>query len=165
MGIANPCLIWLKAHSTRCNPYLILLVWPRTRDYIGQRSRVKPNTTGLKKLTIKLPLMIICYSLDQCLIQPSSDKFSLAADGNKYRDQQPDIMQKRGKERGRVYFFVYNFLKIYSFILCIWVHCGCLQTHLKRSSTGFHYRWLWATMWLLGIELRTCGKVVSALNH
>jgi hypothetical protein len=27
-----------------------------------------------------------------------------------------------------------------------------------------HYRWLWATMWLLGIELRTCGRTVSALN-
>jgi hypothetical protein len=27
-----------------------------------------------------------------------------------------------------------------------------------------HYRWLWATMWCLGIELRTSGKTVSALN-
>jgi hypothetical protein len=28
-----------------------------------------------------------------------------------------------------------------------------------------HYRWLSATMWLLGIELRTSGRAVSALNH
>jgi hypothetical protein len=28
-----------------------------------------------------------------------------------------------------------------------------------------HYRWLWATMWLLGIELRTSGRAVRALNR
>ena len=27
------------------------------------------------------------------------------------------------------------------------------------------YRWLWATMWLLGTELRTSGRAVSALNR
>jgi hypothetical protein len=27
-----------------------------------------------------------------------------------------------------------------------------------------HDRWLGATMWLLGIELRTSGRAVSALN-
>jgi len=42
-------------------------------------------------------------------------------------------------------------------------HC-CLQTHPKSASDAY-YRWLWATMWLLGIELRTSGKAVSALNH
>jgi hypothetical protein len=28
-----------------------------------------------------------------------------------------------------------------------------------------HYRWLWATMWLLGIELRTSGRAIGALNR
>jgi hypothetical protein len=28
-----------------------------------------------------------------------------------------------------------------------------------------HYRWLWATMGLLGIELRTPRRAVSALKH
>jgi hypothetical protein len=28
-----------------------------------------------------------------------------------------------------------------------------------------HYRWLCATVWLLGIELRTFGRAVSVLNH
>jgi hypothetical protein len=46
------------------------------------------------------------------------------------------------------------FLKICLFILCIGVLC-------LRAS---HYRWLWATMWLLGIELRTSGRATSALN-
>ena len=50
------------------------------------------------------------------------------------------------------------------FISYMWVHCRCLQTHLKRALDP-HYRWLWATMWWLGIELRTSGRTVSALYH
>jgi hypothetical protein len=34
-----------------------------------------------------------------------------------------------------------------------------------EQGIRYHYRWLRATMWLLGIELRTSGRVVSALNH
>jgi len=34
-----------------------------------------------------------------------------------------------------------------------------------KEVTGSHYRWLWAAMWLLGIELRTSGRAASALNH
>ena len=49
-------------------------------------------------------------------------------------------------------------------ILCIWIHCRCLQTHQKRAWDP-HYRWLWDTMWLLGFELRTIGRTVSAPNH
>jgi hypothetical protein len=33
-----------------------------------------------------------------------------------------------------------------------------------EEGIGSLYRWLWATMWLLGIELRTFGRTVSALN-
>jgi hypothetical protein len=38
---------------------------------------------------------------------------------------------------------------------------------LDTSEEGIrsHYRWLWATMWLLGIELRTSGRAVGALNR
>jgi hypothetical protein len=46
----------------------------------------------------------------------------------------------------------------------MWVHCPCLQIHQKRASNP-HYRWLWATMWLLEIELRTSGRAMSALNR
>jgi hypothetical protein len=49
------------------------------------------------------------------------------------------------------------------FISCMWVHCRCLQTYQKRALDP-HYRWLLATMWLLGIELSTSGRAVSALN-
>jgi hypothetical protein len=45
----------------------------------------------------------------------------------------------------------------------------CMSTMLRSSNTPvegirFYYRWLWATMELLGIELRTSGRAVSALN-
>jgi hypothetical protein len=45
------------------------------------------------------------------------------------------------------------------FIECMWTHCNSLQT---RRGIGSHHRWLWATIWLLGIELRIA---VIALNH
>ena len=32
-----------------------------------------------------------------------------------------------------------------------------------EEGIGSHNKWLWATMWLLGIELRTSGRTVSAL--
>jgi hypothetical protein len=55
------------------------------------------------------------------------------------------------------------FFKIYLFISCMCVYCRCLQTHQKKASDP-HYRWLWVTMWLMGIELRTSGRAVSLLN-
>jgi hypothetical protein len=41
------------------------------------------------------------------------------------------------------------------------------QVYLCTPEEGIrsHYRWLWATMWLLGIELRTSGRSATALNH
>ena len=48
----------------------------------------------------------------------------------------------------------------FSFILFIWYTVTVFR-HTRRG----HYRWLWATMWLLGNELRTSGRAVSILNH
>jgi hypothetical protein len=42
---------------------------------------------------------------------------------------------------------LFKFFK-FVFILNMWIQCGCLQTHQKGVN---HYRWLWTTMWLLGI--------------
>lgn len=36
-----------------------------------------------------------------------------------------------------------------------------LSSDIPEEGIWFHYKWLWATM---GIELRTFGRVVSALN-
>ena len=57
----------------------------------------------------------------------------------------------------------YLFFFLLLIILCIWIHCSCRQTHQKRHQILLH-RWLWATMWLLGIELRTSWRAVSVLN-
>jgi hypothetical protein len=35
-----------------------------------------------------------------------------------------------------------------------------LPSDTPEKGSGFHYRWLWATMWLLEIELRTSGRAV-----
>ena len=51
---------------------------------------------------------------------------------------------------------------MYLFILCIWGHCCCLQTHQKRASDPT--RWLWATMLLLEFELGTSETTISALS-
>ena len=41
-----------------------------------------------------------------------------------------------------------------------------LSSDTPEEGMWFCYRWLWATMGLLGIELRTSGRAaVSALNH
>lgn len=63
MLVANKCLIWFQAHSARTS-YSKLFGWPKTRDWITQRSRVKQNTTDLKKkkVNIKWFIMICCYT-------------------------------------------------------------------------------------------------------
>jgi hypothetical protein len=44
----------------------------------------------------------------------------------------------------------------------LWVRCSCFTS---EEAIGSYYKWLWATMWLLGFELRTSGRTVTALNH
>jgi hypothetical protein len=47
------------------------------------------------------------------------------------------------------------------------IYVSTLLLFLDTPEEGIkpHYRWLWANMWLLGIELRTSGRAVSALNQ
>jgi hypothetical protein len=40
-----------------------------------------------------------------------------------------------------------------------------LSSDTLEEGIRFHYRWLWTTMWLLGIELRISGRSVGALNR
>ena len=60
------------------------------------------------------------------------------------------------------------FLVVNLFYVCEYTVCS-LQKNQKREShpitDGPCYRWLWATIWLLGIEHRTSGRAVTALNH
>jgi len=59
---------------------------------------------------------------------------------------------------GLIWWFFLRFI-----FLCIWVLS--LSSDTPEEGIGSHYRLLWATMWLLGIELRTSGRAVSAFNH
>jgi hypothetical protein len=49
-----------------------------------------------------------------------------------------------------IYFYLFNVYKYNGIVF---------------RNTRSHYRWLWATMWLLGIELRTSGRAAGALNR
>ena len=49
-------------------------------------------------------------------------------------------------------------------LLCI-QRSSSMYARRPEQGTRSHYRWLWATMWLLGIELRTSGRAASALNR
>jgi hypothetical protein len=62
--------------------------------------------------------------------------------------------------------FLQNFLSIFKDLFIYLMHMSTLSLSSDTPEEGVrsHYRWLWATMWLLGIELRTSGKAVSALN-
>jgi hypothetical protein len=53
-------------------------------------------------------------------------------------------------------------LKMYLFYIFEYTANVFRQT---RRGIGSHYRWLWTTMWLLGIELRTSGRTVRTHNH
>jgi hypothetical protein len=45
------------------------------------------------------------------------------------------------------------------------VFCLACMPCMAGEGTRLHYRWLWATIRLLGIELRTFGRASSALNR
>jgi hypothetical protein len=52
--------------------------------------------------------------------------------------------------------------KIYLFRM--WVQLS-LSSDTPEEGIGSHYKWLSATMWLLGFELRTSGRALSALKR
>jgi hypothetical protein len=51
------------------------------------------------------------------------------------------------------------------FIYFIYVSMLLLCSDTPEEGVRSHYRWLWATTWLLGTELRTSGRAVYALSH
>ena len=44
-------------------------------------------------------------------------------------------------------------------------YMNVLTSCTPEEGIRSHYRWMWATMWLLGVELRTSRKAVSILHH
>jgi hypothetical protein len=57
-----------------------------------------------------------------------------------------------------------KFLKKKMYV-CMYVCIYEYTPDTPQEGIRSHYRWLWATMWLLGIELMTSGRAVSALNR
>jgi hypothetical protein len=57
-----------------------------------------------------------------------------------------------------------SFFKKDLFIYFIYMSTLLLSSDTLEEGIRTHYRWLWATMWLLGIELRTSGRAVIALH-
>jgi hypothetical protein len=49
--------------------------------------------------------------------------------------------------------------------VCLWMLSVCMYNYTPEEGIRSHYRWFWATMWLLGIELRNSGRADSALTH
>jgi len=47
----------------------------------------------------------------------------------------------------------------------VFMHMSGLSSCAPEGGIRSHYRWLWAIIWLLGIELRSSGRSASALNH
>jgi hypothetical protein len=44
------------------------------------------------------------------------------------------------------------------------MYMNILSSVTPEEVIGSRYKWLWATKWLLGIELKTSGRADSALN-
>jgi hypothetical protein len=56
-----------------------------------------------------------------------------------------------------LFFFKVFFLRIL-FIYFMWMITLSISSDTSEKGIRSHYRWLWATMWLLIIELRTSGR-------
>lgn len=57
------------------------------------------------------------------------------------------------------------FLFINLFYVWVLYLIHMVYTTMPEENDRSPYRWLWAIMWLVGIELRTSGRALSTLNH
>jgi hypothetical protein len=63
------------------------------------------------------------------------------------------------------YMYIAFFLSfLYDLFIFKYTSTLSLSSDIPKEDIRPHYRWLWATMWLLGIELRTSRRAVSALK-
>ena len=63
--------------------------------------------------------------------------------------------------------YVNSEIRTFFFLRFICLLCtqyyACMYACTTEEGTRSHYRWLWVTIWLQGIELRTSGRAASAL--
>jgi hypothetical protein len=102
-------------------------------------------------------------SYSRCLpssFKPDSKVQSLP--GGRVRILSPTVWDPISTE-GVLSFFFFLFK---DWCICLfYMNTLLLSLHTPEEGITAHYWWLWATMWLLGIELRTSGRAASALNH
>jgi hypothetical protein len=60
--------------------------------------------------------------------------------------------------------FFFNFFLEKRFIYFMYMSTLSLSSDTPEEGIESYYRWLWAIMWLLGIEFRTFGRTASILN-
>jgi hypothetical protein len=63
-----------------------------------------------------------------------------------------------------IYIYIYTTNVSLSLYIYIERERESLCSETPEESMGSYNRWLWATMWLLGIEFRAPGRTASALN-
>jgi hypothetical protein len=61
--------------------------------------------------------------------------------------------------------FIYFFKDLFIYIFYVYMSILSLSLDTQEKGIRSNYRWLWTTMWLLGIELMTFGRAVSALKR
>jgi hypothetical protein len=108
----------------------------------------------------------VCVSLRSAwCTQPSSlDPTSKNKQTNKQTKTQTKIKINKHKFHKAKITFLLSFFFFKDLFILIWKHTVVVSRNTRKRLI-FHYRWLWATMWFLGFELRTFGRAVSALTH
>jgi hypothetical protein len=112
--------------------------------------------------------MLILYTVTLLKVQTIRWRFLV-----KYWDLQMDNVISSTTKYNVTSFFLFvkfNFLLLSDliflrFIYLFYVSILLLSSDTPEEDTGFLYRWLWATMWWIGIELQTSVRAVSASYH
>jgi hypothetical protein len=76
-----------------------------------------------------------------------------------YKNQKTALWVQSSLPMGSVVQFFKRFLFI------IMISTLLLSSDTPEEGVRSHYKWLWATIWLLGFELRTFGRAVSVLTR
>ena len=81
-----------------------------------------------------------------------------------YKQTRPMMFRSIFHQCSWVLTFIWKLCHTLIYLFILYMSTWWLSSDTPEKGVASHYRWLWATMWLLGIELRTYGRVVSALN-
>jgi len=141
-------------------PNFILTVWPMTSE-----SQI---ICSCDRLCIPVRLCAVKDSDDlkddsaRLRSRESNWNFSLwkQTQASLHRSSSPELYFHLQQTRE-----VWRHLFFQRFIYCMYTSILSLSSDTPKEDIRSRYRWLWATMLLLGFELRTPGRAVRALNH